>query len=175
MKKGAKRVIVGILTVALSVAGIHVTGAQKTSRAETKTYDNTKGVISKTEFLGVTGELESTKRSLNRDTSYLSMPDAAFDEVSAKFAAILNKQMEGYLTGIGTKAEVTEYIDGEGLNSCITFTFSGNEVPITAEQFENGGWIKRWLYQAIASYPNLCTYKSIIPIATMLSTTTLAR
>ncbi len=101
--------------------------------------------------------------------------EASFDETGAKFGAVLNEQMENYLTdGSGTKPTVTDIsatTDDEYITTCC-FDFSDDytsyALPNTNEDARNNR-IMRWVFQAIADYPNLCTFNTSVLYSTITS------
>lgn len=84
-----------------------------------------------------------------------------FDTLSAKFGASLNDQMERYLNGdtsAAEKATVETDFTKAGLKSTIHFHLSSTyEYPLEKDIDDAGTQVLRWLNQAIATYPSLCT------------------
>lgn len=100
--------------------------------------------------------------------------EATFDEASAKFGAVLNEQMENYLTdGSGTQPTVTDCSATEDVYiTSYKFSFSDDylsyPLPNTSSD-ARGQRILRWLFQGIANYPNLCTFNTSIGYSTVTS------
>lgn len=97
-----------------------------------------------------------------------------FDSLSAKFGASLNEQMERYLTGDTSgadKAVVETDFTKEGMKSTIRFHLgSFYEYPLVKDLEDAGNQVMRWLNQAIATYPSLCTLLVNCSYTTMVDT-----
>lgn len=84
-----------------------------------------------------------------------------FDTLSARFAASLNEQMERYLNGDTSSADratvETDFTEA-GLKSTIRFHLgSAYEYPLVKDIDDAKIQVSRWINQAIATYPSLCT------------------
>lgn len=84
-----------------------------------------------------------------------------FDPLGAKFAATLNDQMERYLNGDTSSADratVETDFTKAGLKATIRFHLgSAYEYPVEKDDDDAHIQIFRWLNQAVATYPSLCT------------------
>lgn len=104
----------------------------------------------------------------NIDSAYVSKAamdgdsvEREFDAYSARFGAALNMQMERYLaddTSGGEHAIVETDFTKAGMKSTVRFRVSSSsEFPLGKDVEDAGDLVLRWLDQAIATYPSLCT------------------
>lgn len=98
---------------------------------------------------------------ISKAASSGSTLEREFDTVSAKFGAALNDQMERYLNGDTSSADratvETDFTEA-GLKSTVRFHLgSAYEYPLKKDIDDANTQVYRWLNQAIATYPSLCT------------------
>lgn len=84
--------------------------------------------------------------------------ESEFDALGDKFGSMLDEQMNSYLTGGANPARVQTDETYAGLHSKITFEVKNPaDFPLQKESEDAADQLMRWLNQALANYPNLCT------------------
>lgn len=111
-------------------------------------------------YLPIPG-ISSPAVEISKAASNGSALESEFDTLSAKFGASLNDQMERYLnndTSSSDRATVETDFTKAGLKSTVRFHLaSAYEYPLEKDLDDAGTQLLRWLNQAIATYPSLCT------------------
>lgn len=97
----------------------------------------------------------------NTQTAAAAQTGLSFDSLGDTFGQTMNTQMERYLNGdfsSGDHAEAETDLTYSGFYSRITFHMgTGFEFPLKKDDDEADAQVLRWVSQAIANYPNLCS------------------